>query len=207
MGDDLMHVMMRQIMALFDEYQSKENAKHVLRAMSENARRGFWNGALPPIGYRIVAAEQRGAKTKKKLEIDRLHADTVRMIYRLFLEGDGVSGPMGVKSITCYLNERRTFTRDGGRWGLAQIHSILTRTTYIGEHKFNKRSHKDRERKPESDVVTGAGRPEISSPHGDADPRHQRSHRSNSSGCNRRLGPHVSLLGKVNSQKPAYTFF
>ena len=31
MGDDPMHVMMRQIMALFDEYQSKETAKHVLR--------------------------------------------------------------------------------------------------------------------------------------------------------------------------------
>jgi len=31
LGDDPMHVMMRQIMALFDEYQSKENAKHTLR--------------------------------------------------------------------------------------------------------------------------------------------------------------------------------
>ena len=109
MGDDPMHVMMRQIMALFDEYQSRENAKHVLRAMKENARQGFWNGALPPIGYRIVTAEQRGAKTKKKLEIDPLHADTVRLIYRLSLEGDGASGPMGVKSIVCYLNERRLF--------------------------------------------------------------------------------------------------
>src|SRR3546814_19772662 len=28
LGDDPMSVMMRQIMALFDEYQSKENAKH-----------------------------------------------------------------------------------------------------------------------------------------------------------------------------------
>jgi site-specific DNA recombinase len=74
MGDDPMHVMMRQIMALFDEYQSKENAKHVLRALKENARQGFWNGSLPPIGYRVVAAEQRGAKVKKKLEIDPLHA-------------------------------------------------------------------------------------------------------------------------------------
>ena len=72
MGDDPMHVMMRQIMALFDEYQSKENAKHLLRALKENARQGFWNGSLPPIGYRVVAAEQRGAKTKKKLEIDPL---------------------------------------------------------------------------------------------------------------------------------------
>ena len=161
MGDDPMHVMMRQIMALFDEYQSKENAKHVLRAMNENARQGFWNGALPPIGYRIVAAEQRGSKTKKKLEIDPLHADTVRLIYRLFLEGDGNTGPLGVKAITCHLNERRIFTRDGGRWGLAQIHTILTRTTYIGEHRFNTRSHKDRERKPESEVAVMAVPPLI----------------------------------------------
>lgn len=161
MGDDPMHVMMRQIMALFDEYQSKENAKHVLRAMNENARQGFWNGARPPIGYRIVAAEQRGSKTKKKLEIDPLHAETVRLIYRLSLEGDGASGPKGVKAIATYLNERRMFTRDGGKWGLAQIHAILTRTTYIGEHRFNTRSHKDREKKPESEVAVMAVPPLI----------------------------------------------
>ena len=139
MGDDPMHVMMRQIMALFDEYQSKENAKHVLRALKENARQGFWNGSLPPIGYRVVAAEQRGAKVKKKLEIDPLHADTVRLIYRLALEGDGANGPMGVKNIASHLNSRRIFTRDGGRWGIGQVHRILTRPTYIGRHEFNKR--------------------------------------------------------------------
>jgi site-specific DNA recombinase len=116
MGDDPMHVMMQQIMALFDEYQSKEYAKHVLRALKANARQGFWNGSLPPIGYRVVAAEQRGAKVKKKLEIDPLHAETVRLVYRLALEGDGASGPMGVKNIAAYLNRHRTFTRDGGRW-------------------------------------------------------------------------------------------
>jgi DNA invertase Pin-like site-specific DNA recombinase len=94
-GDDPVHQMMRQIMALFDEYQSKENAKHVMRALKENARQGFWNGSLPPIGYRVVAAEQRGAKTKKKLEIDPLHAETVRLIYSLALHGDRAEGPDG----------------------------------------------------------------------------------------------------------------
>jgi site-specific DNA recombinase len=153
MGDDPMHVMMRQIMALFDEYQSKENAKHVLRALKENARQGFWNGSLPPIGYRVVAAEQRGAKIKKKLEIDPLHADTVRLIYRLALEGDGTSGPMGVKSITTYLNSRRIFTRDGGRWGIGQVHRILTRPTYVGRHEFNKRA-KNKTLKPAGEIVT-----------------------------------------------------
>ena len=31
---------------------------------------------------------------------------------------------------------------------MAQVHRILTRTTYIGEHEFNKRSQ-DQEMKPE----------------------------------------------------------
>ncbi|WP_353888818.1 recombinase family protein, partial [uncultured Paracoccus sp.] len=153
MGDDPIHQMMRRIMSLFDEYQSKENAKHVLRAMNENARQGFWNGSLPPIGYRIVTAEQRGSKTKKKLEIDPLHADTVRLIFRLASEGDGTSGPMGVKNIVSYLNRNRMFTRSGGRWGIGQLHRVLTRRTYIGEHRFNTRSHKNREKKLESEVA------------------------------------------------------
>src|ERR1700742_2218899 len=116
LGDDPMSNMVRQIMTLFDEYQSKENAKHTLRAMKENARQGFWNGALPPIGYRVVAAEQRGAKIKKKLEIDPIHAETVRLIYKLALHGDGAKGQMGVKNIVSHLNRNRIFTRDGGRW-------------------------------------------------------------------------------------------
>jgi hypothetical protein len=46
---------------------------------------------------------------------------------------------MGVKAITTYLNARRIFTRDGGRWGIGQLHRVLTRTTYIGQHEFNRR--------------------------------------------------------------------
>src|SRR5260370_41564702 len=74
-------------MEVLEEYKSKENAMHTLRAMKENARQGFWNGALPPIGYRIVAGEQRGHRTKKTLEIDPFQAETVRLIFRLAWEG------------------------------------------------------------------------------------------------------------------------
>jgi DNA invertase Pin-like site-specific DNA recombinase len=42
-GDDTdpAQAVMRKVVALFDEYQSKEIAKHVLRSMKENARQGF----------------------------------------------------------------------------------------------------------------------------------------------------------------------
>jgi site-specific DNA recombinase len=162
LGDDPMSNMIRQIMALFDEYQSKENAKHTLRAMKENARQGFWNGALPPIGYRIVeAAEQRGHRTKKTLEFDPIQAETVRLIFRLAREGNGSSGPMGVKSIAKHLNESGIRTRDGGRWGVDAVHKVLTRTTYIGRHRFNTKYWKTRERKPEAEVVEMAVPPII----------------------------------------------
>src|SRR3546814_2323889 len=77
---------------------------------------------------------------------------TVRLIYRLALEGDGTTGQMGVKKIVSHLNSRRIFTRDGGRWGIGQVHRILIRRTYMGEHEFNKRS-KTKELKPVSEIV------------------------------------------------------
>jgi site-specific DNA recombinase len=162
LGDDPMSNMIRQIMALFDEYQSKENAKHTLRAMKENARQGFWNGSLPPIGYRIVeATEQRGHRIKKTLEIDPIQAETVRLIFRLAREGDGTLGPMGVKKITKHLNATGIRTRDGGRWGIGAVHKVLTRTTYTGRHRFNTRFWKTRERKPEAEIVEMAAPPII----------------------------------------------
>ena len=80
-----------------------------------------------------------------------MHAETVRLIYRLALQGDGDSGPMGVKTITKHLNEANIRTRDGGRWGIAAVHQVLTRTTYWGEHRFNTRDHRTRRPKPESE--------------------------------------------------------
>jgi DNA invertase Pin-like site-specific DNA recombinase len=91
LGDDPAQVMMRQVIALFDEYQSKENAKHVLRSM-KNARQGYWNGARPPFGYTTVEVERRGSRIKKKLAVDPVEAETVRLIFGLFLEGDKARG-------------------------------------------------------------------------------------------------------------------
>ena len=152
LGDDPMSVMMRQIMALFDEYQSKENAKHTLRAMRENARQGFWNGSRPPFGYRIVSAEQRGIRVKKRIEPDPMQLETVRLMFRLARLG-GEDGPMGSRQIADYLNIRGIRTQTGGRWGVGAVHQILTRETYIGRHRFNVSGKRRGERKSEDEIV------------------------------------------------------
>ncbi|MDE5442270.1 hypothetical protein GWG65_12585 [Bradyrhizobium sp. CSA207] len=83
------------------------------------------------------------------------------LLDRLAREGNGSSGPMGVKSIAKHLNETGIRTRDGGRWGVDAVHKVLTRTTYIGRHRFNTKHWKTRERKPEAEVVEMAVPPII----------------------------------------------
>ena len=146
------HAMMRKVIALFDEYQSKENGKHVIRSMKENARQGFWNGSMAPLGYRIIDAEKRGTKTKKKLDVDPVEAETVRLIFNLYLLGDGKSGALGVKEITKWLNDRGYRTRRGVTFGVGSIHKLLTNSIYIGRAKFNQTSAKTRKKKPDEEI-------------------------------------------------------
>lgn len=103
-GDDPSQILVRQIIGAFDEHTSREISKNTTQAMRESAKQGFWNGATPPLGYKIVEAERRGQKIKKKLAIDPVEAETVRLIFRLYLEGDGAPGPLGVKETTKWLN-------------------------------------------------------------------------------------------------------
>jgi site-specific DNA recombinase len=154
-GDETepIHAMMRKVIALFDEYQSKENAKHVIRSMKENARQGFWNGATPPLGYKLIETEKRGAKIKKKLAVDPVEAETVRLIFKLYLLGDGSSGALGVKEIVKWLNRRGYRTRRGNSFGVGQVHKLLTNTIYIGRWKFNQASSKTGERKADNEIV------------------------------------------------------
>jgi site-specific DNA recombinase len=153
LGEDPAQIMMRQVIALFDEYQSKENAKHVIRAMKENARQGFWNGSRPPLGYQTVEAEMRGQRIKKTLAIDAGEAEVVRLMFQLFLEGHDASGPMGIKALTAWLNARGYQTRNGGCWGVGQIHHILTNPVYAGRRRFNHVEHRTGRKKPESEHI------------------------------------------------------
>jgi site-specific DNA recombinase len=154
-GDETepVQVMVRKIIALFDEYQSRENAKHVIRTMKENARQGFWNGAICPLGYKLEEVEKRGTKVKKRLVIDAVEAEIVRLVFRLYLHGDGTSGALGVKEIVKHLNSRGYRTRGGVTFGTGHLHRMLTNTVYKGEWRFN-RVAKSGKRNADNEVVT-----------------------------------------------------
>ncbi len=139
-NDDPSSILMRQLIGIFDEATSREISKNTTRAMRESAKQGFWNGSMAPLGYRIVEAERRGQKIKKKLDVDLVEAETVRLIYRLYLEGDGSSGPLGVKETTKWLNSHGYRTRRGSTFGVGPVHKILTDASYAtGRKPYGKR--------------------------------------------------------------------
>ena len=153
-GDDPSQHLMRQIVGLFDEYTSKENGKNVTRAMRESAKQGFWNGSTPPLGYKIVAAEQRGAKTKKRLAVDPVDAELVRQIFTLYAQGDGASGPLGVKGVTKWLNGHGYRTRKGATFGVGPVYGILTNRSYAyGKYLYGVRSSRTGELHDPANVV------------------------------------------------------
>jgi DNA invertase Pin-like site-specific DNA recombinase len=152
-AEDATGEMIRQILLAFDGYQSKENAKHTLRAMKQNAREGYWNGAPPPYGYRVEEAERRGDKIKKRLAIDEVEAAVVREVFELCRNGRaGI--PLGVKAIAADLNGRGIRFRDGRRFSTSLVHRILTNPVYGGTYTFNRVSAETGEAKPEDETVS-----------------------------------------------------
>jgi hypothetical protein len=112
--------------------------------MRESAKQGYWNGATPPLGYKIVEAERRGQKIKKKLAIDAVEAETVKLIFRLYLEGDETTGPLGVKQTTSWLNSHGYRTRGGSTFGVGTVHKILTNACYAtGLWPYGKRDSRN----------------------------------------------------------------
>ena len=139
-GDEPAGVMFRQILALFDEHNSLETGKHASRSMAENARQGYFNGGVVPFGFESVEVEKRGSASKKKLFPRDDEAEVVRLAFRLYLAGDGLSGPMGVKKLTEWLNDHGYRTRRGAKWGIGPIHRLLTDPIYKGDYWRNRDS-------------------------------------------------------------------
>ena len=145
LGDDPAQVMMRQVIALFDEYQSKENAKHVLRCDEGKRAAGVleWRAGTAWLqGHRSRAARrahQEEARSRSGRGRDR-PADFPAVRSKAI----SAPGPMGVKAITSWLNAHGHRTRTGGLWGLGRVHALLTNPVYAGRLRFNRMDSKSR---------------------------------------------------------------
>ena len=111
-----------------DEFYSSNLGQDIKRGMRENARRGFYNGSLPPYGFHKVAVKD-GEKIRNKLEPDPETAVTNQVIKRMFNMADR---GIGCKEISKRINSEGIRTLKGERWGRTTVHKILSNEAYAG---------------------------------------------------------------------------
>ncbi len=152
-SDDSAGEMMRRIITMFDEHQSKEISKHVSRCMKENARQGFFNGSSAPFGYQAIVTDIAGSRGrhKKKLAINEAEAGIVRMAYDLYQ--NGYQGrEMGGKEIAKHLTEKGLLMR-GKPWNIHKTHTLLSDPLYMGEYFTNIRDSKANTNRPPAEWI------------------------------------------------------
>ena len=141
----------RAIITAMDAAMSDINAEQVTQVMTANARDGFWNGSVPPLGYETYTAEIRGKKHKKKLRVLSSEATIVEYVYSRYL-GTGGKASMGIARLAEHLNMKGLSYR-GRPFTPALVHTILTRETYVGRHYYNVKDSRTGEKRPREEWI------------------------------------------------------
>ncbi len=125
------------------------------------ARSGKVVGGREPYGYHHVRDDNGKVVT---FEIDEDEAKIIRMIYRLYLQGDGDGEPLSGAVIARRLSEMRQPTpgevrlscqrkRAPGMWAAVTVHNILRNETYAGVWRYGVRIGTSNEKYPESEQI------------------------------------------------------
>lgn len=136
--------------AMAGEY-SRELSSKVFQGACRLIQLGYKQGGTAGYGLRRMLVDQAGEKKAilklgehKSLQTDRVilvpgpaeEVETVRMIYKTFLEGKPESAIAGT------LNEKGIISDLGRAWTRGAVHSVLTNEKYIGNNVYHRTSFK-----------------------------------------------------------------
>ena len=93
--------------------------------MRENALTCRFTGGIPPLGYKIN-------KDTLKYEVNSFEAEAVKLIFKMYLEGEGYT------AIINELNRRSFTTKRGKPFGKNSLFEILKNEKYAGVYIYNK---------------------------------------------------------------------
>ena len=131
-ANDANSKVVRNMFSVINEKYAVDASSFTRRDRRYNATRGYWNGGLPPFGYKAVVASTDGSKVRKKLALVEDETAIVRLIYDLALHGlDGQ--PMGTRSIQRHVNQQG-YTLRGRPFRHSNVDGILTREHYVGRY-------------------------------------------------------------------------
>lgn len=107
------------------KYYSKNLAREVMKGLKETAYKAQHCGGMPPLGYDVD-------KETKQYTINEREAESVRLIFKMYIEGNGY-----VK-IVKELNSLGYKTKKGNEFGRNSVYDIIGNEKYTGVYIFNK---------------------------------------------------------------------
>ena len=126
-GSGMLH---EGILELFDEHLSHQISADTRRSMIKNARDGFWNGGVPPFGYKAEKSPEN--PKKKRLVPDSYESDIVQQIFKMRLQG------LGGRSIAQVLNDRGVRNKQKP-WNKTSVTSLLRNERLLGKTIFGQK--------------------------------------------------------------------
>jgi site-specific DNA recombinase len=126
-ADDPSGRLMEGIIEVIDEFYSQSLAVETRSGMVTNTKRGFRSGGTAPFGFRNVrAVDPATGKTRTRLELDDHEAAGVRLLFRRYREGAGLT------AIASELMLAGFRPRTAMEWAKSQLHWMLRQEVYTG---------------------------------------------------------------------------
>lgn len=149
-------VLLQSVIEGYNEYFSKNLRREVMKGLKENALSCRFTGGRPLLGYDIN-------KETMRYEINELEAEAVKLIFKMYLQGEGYS------AIINELNRCGFKTKKGNSFGKNSLYDLLRNEKYTGVYIYNRCSCPDETGKfnrhalkPEDEVIRiEGGMPQI----------------------------------------------
>lgn len=116
------------VLLSFAQFEREVAGERIRDKITLSKRRGMWMGGLPPLGYDGI---------DRKLVINGKEADTVRLIYRRYLEAGSIADLKRVLDAEGIVSKRRCFADGRMMGGVAisrgALYQILRNRLYCGQ--------------------------------------------------------------------------
>ena len=125
LNDSPESVILKSVLTGMNEYYSLNLSREVKKGLNENALNCIHNGGIPPLGYNL--------DEDRRYIINEIEAETVRIIYKLYIEG------IGYASIAEQLNQMGRLNKLGKPFRKTSIRDILLNEKYTGVFVYGKK--------------------------------------------------------------------
>ena len=135
--DKYSNFLLKNVSAILNQLYSIQNSIKAKETQIDKAKLGGWNG-MPPFGYNLVNSH---------LEINEEEAPVVKLIFSMYLDGQGG------ERICNFLNDSDYEPPRGEHWSKTSIYGMLENMAYIGTTAYNKRPRKGQRYNDKSEWV------------------------------------------------------